>query len=75
MQGQGLGAVLLFDALRLAEHVSQRIGARAVEVDAIDDPARKFYLRHGFTPLADDPHHLFMSMGFIRKMNLPVWTA
>jgi GNAT superfamily N-acetyltransferase len=74
VQGQGLGAILLFGALRLAEHVSQRIGARAVEVDAIDGAARDFYLKHGFVPLADDPNHLFMAMRFIRKMNLPPWT-
>ncbi|HQU44029.1 MAG: hypothetical protein B7Z73_05040 [Planctomycetia bacterium 21-64-5] len=74
VQGQGLGTILLFDALRLAEHVSQQIGARAVEVDAIDDAARQFYLKSGFVPLADDPHHLFMSMRFIRKMNLPPWS-
>lgn len=65
--------MLLFDALRLSEHVSQRIGARAVEVDAIDSRARDFYLKHGFVPLADDQDHLFMSIRFIRKMNLPPW--
>ncbi|MGH7194237.1 MAG: GNAT family N-acetyltransferase [Candidatus Saccharimonadales bacterium] len=75
VQGRGLGAVLLFDALRLAEHVSRRIGARAVEVDAIDSRARNFYLKHGFAPLADDPEHLFMAMRFIRKLNLPPWTG
>lgn len=72
-QGQGLGRILLFDALRLAEHVSQQIGARAVEVDAIDENAHEFYLKHGFVALTDDANHLFLSMRFIRKMNLPPW--
>ena len=75
VQGQGLGAILLFDALRLAEHASQRIGARAVEVDAIDENARQFYLKHGFIPLTDDPNHLFMAMRFIRNLNLPPWAG
>ena len=39
-QGQGLGEHLLFDALRRVSQVSQQIGIRAVEVDAIDDRAQ-----------------------------------
>lgn len=73
VQGQGLGAILLFDAIRLAEHISHSVGARAVEVDAINEEARRFYLKHGFVSLVDDPCHLFMPMRFIRKMNLPTW--
>jgi hypothetical protein len=42
-----------------------------VEVDAIDDDARRFYLRFGFIPLLDDPIHLFLSMQVIRKLGLP----
>ncbi len=44
---------------------------RAVEVDAIDQDARRFYLRFGFTSLTDDPKHLFLPMLVIRKLNLP----
>lgn len=73
VQGHGLGTILLFDALRLAEHISHHIGTRAVKVDALGDEARRFYLKHGFISLQDDPRHLFMSMTFIRKMKLPPW--
>lgn len=75
VQGQGLGGIMLLDALRLAEHVSARIGARAVEVDAIDDTAKAFYTKHGFVELLDNPNHLYMSMRLIRKLNLPPWRA
>ncbi len=70
VQGQGLGRHLLMDALRRAKHLSQHVGVRAVEVDAIDDDARNFYLKYGFASLQDDPHHLFLSMQVIRKLDL-----
>jgi len=71
VQGQGLGTLLLIDALRRAQYLAAHVGVRAVEVDAIDDAARQFYLRFGFVPLLDDPNHLFLSMSVIRKLNLP----
>jgi len=70
-QGQGLGAHLLIDALRRADHISEHIGIRAVEVDVIDETARQFYLRFGFVPLLDDRQHLFLPMQVIRKLELP----
>ena len=71
VQGQGLGEYLLIDALRRTVYVSEHIGIRAVEVDALGDAARRFYLKHGFVPLRDDPQHLFLSMHLIRKLELP----
>jgi len=70
-QGQGLGAHLLIDALRRTVHISEHIGIRAVEVDAIDETARQFYLKYGFVPLLDDQHHLFLPIQVIRKLELP----
>lgn len=67
-QGQGLGQLLLIDALRRADRLSHQLGIRAVEVEAIDENARRFYLRFGFTPLLDDSRHLFLSMHVIRKL-------
>ena len=70
VQKQGLGALLLVDALRRAIHVSTQVGIRAVEVDAFDDSAREFYLKFGFRSLLDDTRHLFMPMHEIRKLKL-----
>lgn len=71
VQGQGLGAYLLIDALRRANHISLHIGVRAVEVHAVDEGARRFYLKYGFVSLLDDERHLFLPMQVIRKLNLP----
>ncbi len=71
VQGRGLGTHLLIDALCRAAYVSEHVGVRAVEVHAIDDDARRFYLKHGFTSLQDDPHHLFLPMQVIRQLRLP----
>ncbi len=70
-QGQGLGEFLLIDALRRVSHVAQQVGVRAIEVDAIDDSAKAFYLKYGFVPLRDDERHLFLPMHVIRKLKLP----
>ena len=71
MQGHGLGTFLLIDALRRVQPIAEHIGVRAIEVDAIDDSARSFYMKFGFNPLLDDPRHLYLSMQVIRKLNLP----
>lgn len=70
-QGGGLGSLLLVDALRRAELIATHAAVRAVEVDAIDDAARRFYLKFGFTALRDDPNHLFLSMKAVRALELP----
>jgi GNAT superfamily N-acetyltransferase len=71
VQGRGLGAFLLVDALRRALHISDEVGIRALEVDAIDEEARRFYVKFGFQPLRDDPRHLFLPMQVVRKLGLP----
>ena len=70
MHGQRLGEFLLIDAFRRAEFLATKIGIRAVEVDAIDESAKRFYERYGFLALSDDPHHLFLPMSVIRKLQL-----
>jgi GNAT superfamily N-acetyltransferase len=70
VQGQGVGALLLVDALRRSMQISEQVGIRAVEVDALDDTARDFYMKFGFRSLLDDPRHLFLPMHEIRKLQL-----
>lgn len=48
LQGQGLGSVLLVDALHRIIDATKAVGARFVVVDAIDANAASFYTRHGF---------------------------
>jgi GNAT superfamily N-acetyltransferase len=61
-RGQGLGGMLLVNALTRAANASRGIGAMAVIVDAKDDQARGFYERYGFQRFADDPYRLFLPM-------------
>ena len=70
-QGQGLGRLLLLDALRRAQRLSETMGLFAVEVVALDEAARAFYLKYGFLPLQDDALHLYLPIKTIRQMNLP----
>ena len=70
VRGRGLGALLLIDALRRSLEVSTQVGIRAVEVDAMDERARQFYLKYGFVSLVDDPRHLYLSMHVVRKLKL-----
>ena len=58
--GRGLGAWLLRDAMLRALAAADTIGVRAMLVHAIDDDARKFYLRHGFEPSPSDRLHLMI---------------
>jgi GNAT superfamily N-acetyltransferase len=70
-RGKGLGKFLLLDALRRAERLaSSQLGARGVEVDALDDEAKAFYTHFGFVALADNKRHLYLSMSVIRKLRL-----
>lgn len=48
LHGQGLGAVLLADALGRVLDATRIVAARYVVVDAIDDFASDFYAHHGF---------------------------
>lgn len=67
-QGQKLGATLLLDALRRVVTLSNDLGLFAVEVVALDEAARAFYLKFGFAPLDDDALHLYMTLRKIREL-------
>jgi len=48
LQGKGLGAVLLVDALARVVAATRTVAARFVVVDAVDEAAVGFYEHHGF---------------------------
>ena len=50
-QHQGLGKLLLMDALKRCSKQAEEIGACAVFVDPIDERAHNFYLKFGFHAL------------------------
>jgi predicted GNAT family N-acyltransferase len=59
-RGQGLGEILLLDAL--ARALSSEIASFAVAVDPTDDAARRFYERYRFLPLGLEERRLFLPM-------------
>jgi GNAT superfamily N-acetyltransferase len=66
MQGRGVGAGLLLDALGRTLQVADVIGVRALAVHAKDDGAAAFYRHFGFVPSPTDARHLFMIIKDIR---------
>ena len=66
VQGRGLGAFLLADAMRRTLSASQTIGVRALLVHATDEGARSFYGRFGFVESPTDPLHLMLLMKDLR---------
>lgn len=67
VQGQGLGAWLLRDAMVRAVAAAEEIGIRAMLVHSIDEDAAAFYRRHGFEPSPTDPHNLQLLIKDIRR--------
>lgn len=68
IQGQGLGAVLLRDAMRRVLEVSEQVGVHSVVVDAIDEPAAKFYERFGFHTLPEQPLKLLLPLSALADL-------
>lgn len=64
-QKQGLGALLLVDALKRVQQASQALAVFAVVVDAIDDLASEYYRQFGFLPLPRQPKRLFLPLDTI----------
>lgn len=66
-QGQGIGKILLVDALKRSYELSKTIGSFAVVVDPIDLGAEKFYEKYGFIKL---PHSgkMFLPMKTIGQL-------
>jgi predicted GNAT family N-acyltransferase len=52
-QAEGLGAILLTDALRRAYVSAATVGSSMIVVDALDERAAEFYEAHGFIRLPD----------------------
>ena len=73
-KGQGIGEVLLIDALKRALHGSRTIAASVgVIVDAKDEKAQRFYSAYGFfAPFPDTPRRLFLRMETIEELFPPL---
>ena len=59
-RGQGLGAILLHDALRRTLQAADIVGIRAVIVHAKGDDAKRFYEHFDFDLSPTDAYYLFL---------------
>lgn len=66
-KGLGLGAALLGDAVNRA--LRTEIASFALIVEAKDESAASFYVRHGFMPFHDRPRCLFLPLAGFTKTN------
>jgi GNAT superfamily N-acetyltransferase len=60
-QGDGLGELLLVDALTRAQRIYAEAGGIGLFVDALDEQAAGYYLNFGFEASPDNPLLLFLS--------------
>lgn len=65
-QGAGVGRGLLRDAMLRTLTAAQSIGVRALIVHARDEPAARFYGRHGFEASPTDSLHRIVLMKDLR---------
>jgi GNAT superfamily N-acetyltransferase len=67
-QGDGIGSILLGDALQRVAEASQVMAVYAVVVDALNNQAADFYRQFGFIPLPSQPRKLFLPMDSIAAL-------
>lgn len=74
-QGQGLGRILLADALSRAVAAADQVGVKVVVLDVIEDGGpedtekrRAFYAGMGFQPLPTRPLRMFITIDTIRRV-------
>ncbi|MFM7014329.1 MAG: GNAT family N-acetyltransferase [Actinomycetota bacterium] len=65
-QGSGLGAALVFDAVRRIKRLQDELGVRAIVVQAIDDQAKEFYEHLGFRSSQFNPRLLMALLKDVR---------
>lgn len=61
-QGNGVGKMLLADAVKRTLAVSSEIAIYAIVVNAINGNARRFYKQFGFETLCDESLRMFLSL-------------
>ncbi len=67
-RGQGIGELLLMDAIYRALRTSREIASVAVVVDAKEEKAADFYRKYGFINLVESGGRLFLPMKTIARL-------
>ena len=66
-KGEGLGKILLIDALRRSYEISKEIGSFAVVVDPIDREAELYYEKYDFIKLPDS-QKMFIAIRTLKEL-------
>ncbi|HET7750602.1 MAG TPA: GNAT family N-acetyltransferase [Terriglobales bacterium] len=69
-QGQGIGELVLLEALKQCLLGTERVASFAVFVEAKDEKAAGFYRKYGFIELPKDKRKLFLPMKTIARLPL-----
>ena len=69
-QRQGIGEILMVEAMQRALLVADTAGGIGLFVDAKDEAAQSYYARYGFITLEDNPLEMFLSLSLLRTLNL-----
>jgi GNAT superfamily N-acetyltransferase len=69
-RGDGVGELLLLDALKRAERGGRQVGSHAVSVDAIDANAAIFCRKFGFLRFVGYPNRFYLPMASIKRFGL-----
>lgn len=67
-RGQGVGELLLMDALKRSLNSSKQVASAAVVVDAKDEHAVRFYKGYGFLALPGVERRLLLPMGTVERL-------
>jgi ribosomal protein S18 acetylase RimI-like enzyme len=67
-QRQGIGEVLMIEAMQRALIVAENAGGIGIFVDAKNEAARAYYERYGFVNLEDASLELFLPLSTIQQM-------
>lgn len=67
-QGQGLGGLLLIDAMKRIIEAGVDVAAYAIIVDAKDDNAASFYEKYDFQRIPTQPNRLFLPVATAAKL-------
>jgi ribosomal protein S18 acetylase RimI-like enzyme len=62
LHGQGLGRILLADAVTRSRNAALSVGSAGIFVDAKNDAAARFYAAYGFTACREQPLKLYLPM-------------
>lgn len=68
LQRQGIGAILLVEAMQRALIVAENAGGIGLFVEAKDRSAQAYYERYGFVSLSDAPLEMFLPLQTIQSM-------